>query len=270
MRSVAVVTTCNLAGYQTYGRRMIRSLEAHWPREVPIYAYNEGFEGEIISDRIIHRDLLTTSQGLAAFKARHADNPAAHGKDAPPTWRFDFNLKTLKFRIRRKPPQQFLRDAVRFSHKSFAIFEAARNCQHDLLIWLDADTCTFADISMETLQALVPENCLAGYLWRPRHSECGLVAYNLRHPAIKDFLKDFERMYTEDTLFDEKQWHDSYLFDLIRKKYQRGGCQMHDIGGGVGRTGGDVFAKSWLSQYIVHAKGTRKFDLPKTAAMGNL
>ena len=40
----AIVTTCHLAGWQQYGRRMVQTFDQFWPADVPLYLYAEDFE----------------------------------------------------------------------------------------------------------------------------------------------------------------------------------------------------------------------------------
>jgi len=145
-RRFAVVTTCNAKGYAEYGRKMVETFLAHWPAEVPLLLFHEGFEPPSASARVIAIDLLDASPALSAFKARHATNPRANGRVRP--W-FRMGRLALSLPIA-DSRNRFRWDAVRFAHKCYAIFEAARRTQADVLIWIDADSVFFADVSMGT------------------------------------------------------------------------------------------------------------------------
>jgi hypothetical protein len=259
-RSFSALTTCHADGYEQYGRRMIASFDARWPEEVPLYVYAEGFSPPATGGRVIGRDLLACSPELVAFKRRHANNPAAHGKLAKRRWQLVVKWHKAKVRLRRVDwGLGFDWEAVRFSHKSFSVFHAARHCTSDVLFWLDADLFVFADVPRAFLELLMPADCLVSYLGRPKLSECGFVGYNLRHPAIRSFLADFEALYTRDTLFSLRRGtNDCYAFDAIRRRYERKGCRTHDIAAGAGREGGHVFVNSVLGRYMDHLKGDRK------------
>lgn len=262
MRTFAAVTTCHAAGYQSYGRQMVESFDTHWPQNVPLYVYREGFEGDLTSPRIVWLDLLDECPALAAFKERHRDNPKAHGNAPHRHWEIKLRLDRPRLSIRKVDDwgAGFRWDAVRFSHKSFAIFDAARRCDTDVLFWVDADTFTFKDIPLQFLDGVMPPDCIVSYLHRPRYSECGFVGYNLRHPGTRQFLADFERLYTTDALFGQREYHDSYLFDVVRKRLERRGLHTYDISEGAGAEGGHVFVNSRLGQYIDHRKGDRKSE----------
>lgn len=262
MRTFSAVTTCHAAGYESYGRQMVASFDTHWPRDVRLYVYREGFDGDLSSPRVIWLDLLQECPELVAFKERHKDNPAAHGNAPHRHWEFKLRFDRPRFSIRKVEDwgSGYRWDAVRFSHKSFSIFDAVRRCDTDVLFWVDADTYTFKDIPRQFLEEMMPPDCIVSYLYRPRYSECGFVGYNLRHPGTHQFLAEFERLYTSDALFRELEFHDSYLFDRVRKRLERRGFYTFDITEGAGAEGGHVFVNSKLGHYIDHRKGDRKAE----------
>ena len=261
MRTFAAVTTFNATGYEQYGRKMLETFLRHWPAEIPIYVYAEGFTPDVLSERIIYRDLLDDCPGLVAFKARHEHNSAAHGNQLRRRWKFYRKPDKPWFRIRRIAVGMGSNwDAVRFSHKSFSIFAAAGRCTADILFWVDGDTLFFDDIPVEFLESLIPPGVLVSYLARKDYSECGFVGYNLRHPAIRKFFAQFEKLYTKDTLFKEREFHDSFLFDIVRKRFERRGCQTCDIAEGIGFRSRHVLINSKLGKYMDHLKGDRKID----------
>lgn len=264
MRRVAVVTTCNSDGYDRYGRRMIESCDRHFPQDIALWIYAENFTPDLPSGRVHPVDLLEACPDLVAFKTRHRDNARALGRErrgSRPWVRIKWN------RVGSRLPKVKLKwidwgvgyrwDAVRFSHKCFAIFDAAKRSGADVLCWLDADVLVFQDIPRSFVEGLVPADCLLGFLKRPGCSECGLVAYNLRHPAIDDFLAAFRVLYTKDAFLREREYHDSWLFDVVRRRFEKRGYKTHDIAGGLGVKAGHVFINSSLGRYMDHMKGGR-------------
>jgi hypothetical protein len=259
MRTFSVVTTCHAAGYAEYGRRMIETFDRHWPDEIPLILYRENFVPEVRSDRVIVRDLVGSCPDLMAFKRRHADNPLAHGQ----TQRYRFKLSRNPYKNRIKLGERnwgagFRWDAVRFAHKAFAIFHAAKTCDTDVLIWVDADSLFFAEPTWKELEDFVPPDCFVGHLHRPTYTECGFIAYNLRHPATQEMLAAFERLYTEDGLFREYEFHDAYLFDVARRQVEQAGHRSHDIAEGIGARAKHVLINSRLGRFMDHVKGGRK------------
>jgi hypothetical protein len=257
-RRFTVVTTCHAAGYESYGRTMIETFLAHWPHHVPLMLYHEGFAPPSAPGRIEAYDLNAASPELVAFKARHHDNPRAIGQ-----WRPHRRLRIgplslpLPWRVKKA---SYRWDAVRFSHKSYAIFDAARRTDADALIWIDADTRFFADVDVAELAAMMPPDSAVSCLRRPNHTECGFVVYNLRHPETRRLLAEFEAMYSQDLLFAEYEYHDSYLFDVVRERAEARGAHTHDIAEGAGWQASHVLINSRLGRFMDHMKGNRKVD----------
>jgi hypothetical protein len=257
-RHFAAVTTCHAAGYREYGQVMVESYLKHWPAEVPLLLYHEGFEPPEAPGRVQAFDLASASPALVAFKSRHIDDPRVNGSQRP--WRRlrvgSFSMP-LPIRVRKA---RYRWDAVRFSHKSYAIFDAARRTQADVLIWIDADTRFFADVDLAELAALAPPDTAVSCLRRPHHSECGFVVYNLRHPETRRLLAEFEAMYTQDLFLAEREFHDSYLFDVVRERAEARGALVHDIAEGVGWQASHVLINSRLGRFMDHMKGDRKAE----------
>ena len=257
-RRYAVVTTCHAAGYRDYGQIMVETYLKHWPEEVPLLLYHEGFEPPSVPGRIETHDLVAASPALMDFKARHLGNPRAHGK-VQPRRRLRIGPISIPTPIPGKKAA-YRWDAVRFAHKSFAIFDAARRTDADTLIWVDADTRFFADVDMAELAALAPPDSAVSCLRRPNHSECGFVVYNLRHPETRRLLDEFEAMYSQDLLFAEREFHDSFLFDVVRVRAEARGARTHDIAEGAGARASHVLINSRLGRFMDHMKGDRKTE----------
>lgn len=68
-------------------------------------------------------------------------------------------------------------------------------------------------------------------------------------------------MYINDTMFNEREWHDSYLFDVQRRNYRDNkGAVFYDLNPEPDTKGlaGHPFINSELGQYLDHMKGDRK------------
>lgn len=261
-RRIAVVTTMHAEGYRRYGREMLVSGLCHLPVDVPIHVYAEGFRVDLeAAHRLVLHDLEAAAPGLMAFKRRHRDDPRLHGRARRRRWHPHWvHASGARRRLRLLQRMRGYRwDAVRFAHKSFAVFDAARRVDADVLVWIDADTRFFAEVPREALEALVPRDCFVGHLRREHlHSECGVVAYNLRHPATRALLADLEAFYTRDLLLREREFHDSWLFDVARRRQERHGHRAHDIALGVGAHARHVLVNSPLGAFMDHMKGDRK------------
>lgn len=244
-----VVTTFNAEGLETYGQRMIDTFESLWPKEVDLLVYAENCQPRVSRSNTHVSDILRVSTGLVSFQERHKNNDLAHGRAGPPDV-FDSR-------------KQFRWDAARFSYKVYAIAHAAETVDQGILIWLDADTHTHSLVPLGWLDTVCPPNAIASYLGRGEryHSECGWVAYNLSHPRGKDFVKEFVGMYDQDLIFQEKEWHDSYIWDVVRRRYQPT-CSFHNLNPDPDTKGlaKHPFINSELGRYMDHVKGNRKYQ----------
>ena len=93
------------------------------------------------------------------------------------------------------------------------------------------------------------------YLGRPSYSECGFLYFNMSHPQTKNFAREMQRMYNEDLIYNEKEQHDSWIWDVVRKRFEANGVKNYNIGDGQE---GHVQARSVLGPIYDHTKGRRK------------
>lgn len=151
-------------------------------------------------------------------------------------------------------------DGVRFSYKVFAYLHAIQNAPAGTkgIIGIDADSRFYTAIDEAWIdQHIHRDDCMMTYLGRGgNYSECGFLYFNLQHPDIQDYAQAMKDMYTTDNLYDYGEYHDSYVWDLVRKKFEtERGTKNHDIGDGKW---GHVQARSILGSVYDHMKGNRK------------
>ena len=262
MKTLSVITTFPPNRWNAYARRMLESHVQFWPEDVKLYAYHEGPQPNLHHEKIVYVDIEAVNPELVAFKNKHRNDPVANGE-----------IQEIPGGVRRDPRAggndkgkgSFLWDAVRFSHKTFAVAHAIKNIDTDYILWLDADTYTFQPITTKFVIGLLPEDKLVNYLGRGNtYPECGWVCYNKRHPLIEKFIFEWVKLYTTDAIFKELEWHDSYLFWQILKKVAPD--QGVDIGKGAGARGHHIFINSVLGDYIDHMKGKRKIKGKSSAS----
>lgn len=248
MSGTVVITSCSAAGWAKYGRRFADTFCAHWPREVALQIHTENF-GALIGDELPYAvfDLLWRD-GYRAYFERHKDNPRAHGRvqERGQLWAGKALASGQNWRY----------DAFRFAHKVFAIQQAASVLLTGRLLWIDADCVTFAPVPADLPERLLPDGVALSYLDRGEYpSECGFVGYNLDHPATLPFINEFADLYLSDRVFAEvPEWHDSYVFDWLRKRQN---VPAHQIPYAAGQRR-HPFVNSELGRYIDHMKGPRK------------
>lgn len=250
-RKFSVVTTFNHIGLDRYAQRFINTFDQNMPIEVDLHLYTERANPKIPKTKrniVVHNVEHELFSTLIKFKRTYATDPRANGQ-GPDGKRLDAK-KAFKW------------DAIRFSHKVYTVCDAAKRSNADVLIWMDADSVVHSPMSMSFLNKFVPENaflCYAGR--RNKYTECGWYSMNLRDPKSKDFFDEFQRMYddAENGIFLEKEWHDSYIFDVVRKAHEeKYGTYNKDFSSGIIEREGHPIINSELGAYIDHLKGDRK------------
>jgi len=261
----SAVTTFNQSGYDTYGHKMIQSFIKNWPVEVQLHVYTEDCVVKESAPNIIVKDLHQSSPALVKFKHTWKDVPKANG---------DVSKDPVRSK-RRDAGKGFKWHAVRFAHKVYSIFHCAAELDSDFLIWMDADIYCHSPISIQNIATMITPNMDLGYLGRKgKYPECGLYAMNLKSDIIKNFLKEFQRVYdeAENGIFLMDEWHDSYVFEQIKNKFPQmqqldWAAHLYDLRPRVGATLGEghpLINSAW-GAYLDHLKGARK-KLGKSSA----
>ena len=236
-----VCTTFNANGYNTYGSRMIDTFLQNWPQEIMLRVYAESCEITQTAPNLQVLDLASASPELVAFKNTWRDVPRANGHPGPP-----YKGKEFKYQ------------AVRFSHKVYAIFHAANTATTEWLIWMDADMVCHSPITMDQLAGFFPDSvdlCFAGRT--RKYTECGLYGMHLTRPEIRTWLADFQRMYdhADQGIFALGEWHDSFVFDTVR---QRHALRELNWSAHLEMGEGHPLINCAWGAYIDHLKGERK------------
>ena len=255
---ISVVTTFHEAGLIEYGQRMINSFCENWPETVTLHIYPESCNPAIRNHSHVTLKRLEEIPELMTFKNRWRDVPKANG---------DVSADPVRSR-RKDSGKGFKWHAVRFAHKVYAIFDCAKETNADFLVWMDADTICHSPITLQDLYRMIPADSELCYLGRKgKYSECGLYAMNLRSQNVQNFLKEFQRVYddAENGIFQLDEWHDSFVFDEVRKKFPQmrqldWAAHLHDLRPSSGNSSGEghpLINSEW-GAWLDHLKGGRK------------
>jgi len=239
-----VVTSFSKKGFHEYGRRFIETFKQFWPPEVSLMIYHEGSDDPIVL-RHHNVNLIKYVKNCYTFLGEYSDNPLFNGAlvNQPLPWKKKCIMEGYNYRF----------DMIKFARKVFAIEDAASVNKTGKMFWVDADVLTFAKISIDFLDSLLPNNVALSFLNRPgSYSECGFVGYNLNHPACHPFISEFADVYKNGKVIDFAEWHDSYVFDKIR-------ISKNIPGYGIPSPNrGHIFINSILGSVMDHLKGDRK------------
>jgi hypothetical protein len=248
MLKYTVVTTFNANGYANYGQRMIKTFLSSWPTSVELRVYAEKCQVAENQTNLRVYDLELASPDLIKFKQQWGNVPRANG-----------DVSTDPIRSKRKDAGKgFKWDAVRFSHKVYAIFTAAKSCGSDWLLWMDADMVCHSPITVKTLENFCPEDRDLCFLGRKgKYSECGLYALNLGSARTREFLEYFQYCYdnADNGIFLLDEWHDSFVFDHVRSKIK---LNELDWSSNLITGEGHPLINSEWGAYLDHLKGARK------------
>lgn len=254
--SAAVVTTFPNYAWPIYGKAMLESFTAYWPAEIPILV---ALDDEMLTqdvDKILRPQDAMSWQWLPEHKEFVERNK---DKDHPTDYR---------------------KQAVRFCHKVFAIKQALNAIElmpdekPRYLIWMDADVIATRKVSLEDIRKCLPkEGDAVAYLGRKDwdHSECGWLAFDLEKRG-KDLIELVVNQYEHDSIFKKTQWHDSWIWDLVRKDIENVGAGATNLT--QDKPGMEIWPHSPMASWSKHYKGpVAKQDLlpiKPTHKMGNL
>jgi hypothetical protein len=234
-KKIAIVTTFSDAGYEDYGKLFLESCNRYLNPLIEVIVYKDNVDIPAQKNtRILN--LESSIPDLTEFKKRNS-------------FRDETNIK-------------FQYQSVRFSHKVYALYHAATTTDARYLIWLDSDTELYDSVSPEYFRKFLPEGMFVGYLGRggEAFSECGFMIYDLHHPYTRDFFDKFKWYYDTDELYKLREWHDSFIFDVVRKEFESTGKIVTvNLSSHVNKH----HFNAVLDGYIMHLKGDRKHKRAK-------
>ena len=160
--------------------------------------------------------------------------------------------------------KDYWQDGVRFCYKVYAYTHAIMNYQDlDGIIGIDADSVFYKKIDEDWIKKHIHrDNCMMTYLGRPNYSECGFLYFNMKHPDIQPYANRMKSLYDTDGIYNLKEQHDSFIWDYVRKEFEKRGTKNFDIGYGKM---GHVQARSILGTVYDHTKGPRRKAAGKSA-----
>jgi len=241
---VSMVTSFNKKGYDQYGRRMMDTFNKFVEIGIPIYVYYEDFKPIADLNRFQFVDLLKSCPDLVAFKERHKDNETANG------------IVEVEGFTQKKYRMQW--DAVKFSHKAYALAHALEHVDTDILIWVDADVFAHAPASKEFILSFLPEGNYCSYLGRERKdTETGWIMFDKRMVVSNNrFRERYKEYYDSDLVFSIEKWIDGLVFDHVRHDTAVIGYNISGDYAGVHHP----FIACDLKQSFDHLKGFARKD----------
>ncbi len=159
-------------------------------------------------------------------------------------------------------------DGIRFCYKIFAVTHAGLLfSNYKYLIWLDADIIFIKSLTLNIIeQECINNNYMMSFLGRIKksggykYSECGILFFNMNHQYIKEYFKEMFRMYISNDIYKLKEWHDSFIWDYVRFKFEKeyNITNFSICGYKIIK---NVFDNCILKDYVRHLKGDRKYNI---------
>ena len=247
MQNFTAVTTFDIKKHH-FSKEMVDSFIVNWPDNVNLVIFME-------NSHLIKIEHLNKKIQIFDY---HKNIP-------------EYETFCKKFQHKKQFTDDFRFNVFRFAYKVYAIKKSFSYNSSKNLIWLDADIKTHKKIPSTFLEKLTSDEYYLSYLGRSHiktkhlnYSECGFLIFNTEHPLHNLFWKEMMHMYDDGNLFELSEWHDSYIFDHVRKKLERKyflkNINITDFGIVDIESENDdhIFVLSVLGEFMDHKKGERK------------
>jgi lipopolysaccharide biosynthesis glycosyltransferase len=189
---IEVITSFDQVYYDKIGHACVETWLQHWPVDLELTCYVENFR---LPDQARVRQIEFTELGNSYFA---------------------FQQSNFKDRVKT------------FAKKAYSVIHAMEHSTADRIIWLDADVLTTADIRMNFLQSLCPDNTLATYMqvyhekegqvWIS--AETGIFVLNTQHPEFKAFAQRYKQYYDEHLTENIRRFYDGEVFGAVANEFK--------------------------------------------------
>ena len=204
---ITVITSFRISDYEVYARRFIESWVKFWPKNIRLTVYYDGgkLPKDVIKAKNINYVSLDKNTDLSSFKKKNAQ----------------FNGGE---------PYNYRMDAVKFSHKVFALCDHVRymSSKKDMgwLCWIDADVITTKKVDTNLLNLVFPDTSDLVHLGREGiidYSETGFLGFNLNYNKAHEFLRDWRGLYTSNEILGLREWTDAFSFERLLNLHKNHG-----------------------------------------------
>jgi len=232
---------------------MVKATKEHYLKVY--YENNITLTPKISYESTNYRNLYHCSPELLKFLLEIKSDESKKGKEFLPIhegiWLDDQKKSGYNYKL----------NAFAFCRKWYAMQhafkKAMRHHENFYLIWLDADIMMidYMQNLEQEIKNLFINGASIAYLARNYiHSECGFMIFK-SGSASMDLINGVCDAYSTHDVFKLPEWHDSFVFDEIRKSMD----SNHFVKMCEGELGEDVFSKCFLADYATHLKGNLKY-----------
>lgn len=190
-KMIQVITSFNQLYYDLIGRDSVDSFLKHWPEDLAITCYVEGFRMTKNDHRVIQID----------FSELHTDYTQ---------YQLDLSLN---------------QSMKKFAKKAYSFMHAMHHSTAEWIVWLDADVITVQDLPIELLQRVLRPDHLSMYMGVTYYTdksgsvagewlvpETGIFAVNTQHPDFAAFRAEYCRRYYQRDQLGLRRFYDNDVF----------------------------------------------------------
>lgn len=232
--STEIVTSFGSDG-SDLGRQCVASIQRHWSYPVSVYVDDpQDFAGARLTSDI--PGWLKTWDRLPVTRP-----------DAPTTGHDQWTRK----------PDSYLWNARKFAVKPFVWLDAAERLGNGVLVWLDADTVTTADLPRDPMKGVMFGVAVAFQGRGDMHPETGFVAF--RVPQALPLLRWCVQAYRDGSFTSLADgWTDCHV---LRAGLEAVPLMARDLTShrrATWRSSMDAFALWEIGDYVQHLKGSER------------
>jgi len=249
MKKFSVVTTFNNKGFDICAKEMLISFDKFWSKDITLNVYYE-------------------DMNLPEIGTSNRISYSSFNEEVKKWYKFQSNFFLRELNKPDNSINSFYKySAIKFAHKIYAIEKQLEKNVSEYLIWLDSDVITFKKIENSFIDTLVENGSYLTFLGREHinfHSEAGFLIFNTKNKFHKIFWERMMEMYDQGKLFDQNEWHDSYIFDVVRLQLEKKSLKNINISlMGLSKTQDqlNVFDNSVLGEFMNHYIGNRKLNI---------
>ena len=250
MTNVNFVTSFNENLFVDTSYKFLESVLSKWEPKIKLncYTHNVDLENYVVPDaKNITFNSLHDVETYDSFHETFKKHNGTEGETVDYNWKLD---------------------ALRWSHKVFALTESAFNLvaasdNPGWLIWIDADSYTLNRLTKKDILAILPEGADVVCLERTdqEYHEGAFMAFNLNSQSTQDLLGDLRGAYISGEVFNYREWHDSFIFTRLLTIYKAHGLKVSNLGINANTEKLSAFEQSPLSSMFLHFKGADAISL---------
>ena len=246
MTKINFVTSFNEEIYKVAGHHLINSIDNNWEPSLKLKCYYHKLDPKNYSFKSdISLEPLDSIEEYTEFLKVNKEHDGTEFGKIPYNWRLD---------------------ALRWSHKVFALTEYAfelseKDAQAGWLIWIDADSVSSKRLVPDDILGMLPEACDIAFAGARdmdggTYVDCSFMAFNLNKRPALDLLGDLRGAYISGELLQYREWNDAFITERLLNIYKAHGMKIQPV--------------PQIKEYITHFEGIHNVStVPIRDAQGN-